>query len=369
MTDAPNTFPDVPAPYRAFLAGMPKAELHVHIEGTLTPRQQWEIAARNGMRLPYGNIAEIEAAQTYEAPDAPTYLRKFLATYYARMDVLRTDRDFRDIMVEYLRCCHEDNVRYAEIMFDPQPHIERGVPFAVLFEGLDAGRREGRARYGVNSNFILSINRDRSLESAVSAMDDARPYRDRILGFGIDSVEEDNPPAKFKDLYDRARIEGYRLTAHCDVDQADAVSHIWDCLELLRVERIDHGINAIEDARLVDVLRERAVCMTPCPTWRPIDREPRRVDRIRTMYDLGLKVTLNTDDPGLFTSGTMGTMLPPVAAAGEFKPQEMVQFMRNAFEGAWLSMAERARYIAELDNFAASLDVQLNDRKAQSSFP
>lgn len=358
MAHAPRTFPDVPASFRGFLAAMPKAELHVHIEGTLTPRQQWEIAARNGIRLPYANIAEIEAAQTYQAPDAPTYLRKFLATYYERMDVLRTERDFNDVMVEYSRRCRDDNVRYAEIMFDPQPHINRGVAFAVMFEGLDAGRREGKARYGVESNLILSINRDRSLESALSAMDDAQPYRDRILGFGIDSIEEDNPPAKFKDLYDRARAEGYRLTAHCDVDQADAVSHIWDCLEILRVERIDHGINAIEDEHLVDVLRERAVCMTPCPTWRPIDRVPRRVDRIRVMYELGLKVTLNTDDPGLFVSGTMGTMLPPVAAAGAFEPRDMVQFMRNAFEGAWLSATERSRFIAELNSFTAGWEVE-----------
>src|SRR5712692_3378361 len=148
MAEASSTFPDVPASFRAFLAAMPKAELHVHIEGTLTPRQQWQIAARNGIPLPYAGIAEIEAAQTYEAPDAPTYLRKFLATYYGRMDVLRKERDFSDIMIEYLRRCHEDNVRYAEIMFDPQPHIERGVPFAAMFEGLDAGRREGEARYG-----------------------------------------------------------------------------------------------------------------------------------------------------------------------------------------------------------------------------
>ncbi|HEY1362096.1 MAG TPA: adenosine deaminase [Xanthobacteraceae bacterium] len=353
MVESTNTFPDVPAPFHAFLAAMPKAELHVHIEGTITPRQQWEIAARNGIRLPYAGIAEIEAAQTYEAPDAPSYLRKFLATYYERMDVLRTERDFRDIMLEHLRRCREDNVRYAEVMFDPQPHMERGVPFPALFEGLEAGRREGKAKYGVGCNFILSINRDRSLESARAAMDQARRYRERITGFGIDSIEEGNPPAKFMDLYERARAEGYRLTAHCDVDQADAVSHIRDCLEMLRVERIDHGINAIEDDRLVEALRERAVCMTPCPTWRAIDRAPRRVDRIRIMHERGLKVTLNTDDPGLFASGTLGTMLPPVAAAGGFSPSDMIELMRNAFAGAWLPAAERARHLAELDAFAA----------------
>ena len=352
MTKAAD-FPTVPEALQAFISGLPKAELHVHIEGTMTPAQRWSLAQRNGIELPHAGIAEMQAAQTYEAPDAPTYLRKFLAMYGEGMSVLRTRQDFFDIMLEHLRRCRDDNVRYAEIMFDPQPHIERGVPFAVFFAGLDAGRRAGREKFGVESNFILSINRDRSLDTAFAAMDAAAPYRQRIVGFGIDSIEEGNPPAKFKPLYDRARAEGYRLTAHCDVDQVDAVAHIWECLEILQVERIDHGINAIEDAGLVEVLEQRGICMTPCPTWRPIDQAPRRVDRIRIMYDLGLKVTLNTDDPGLFESGTLGTLLPPVAAAGGFTARDLAQMMTNAFEGAWLPAERRRSYVAEVSDYLA----------------
>jgi adenosine deaminase len=357
MSEAAD-FPNVPEAFRAFIAGLPKAELHVHIEGTLTPAQRWSMAQRNGIPLPYASAAEMAAAQTFEAPDAPSYLRKFLVMYNEGMTVLRTEQDFFDIMLEHLRRCRDDNVRYAEIMFDPQPHMERGLPFAAFFAALDAGRRAGEDKFGIASNFILSINRDRDLDTAHAALDAAGAFRDRIAGFGIDSVEEGNPPAKFRELYERARAEGYRLTAHCDVDQVDAVAHIRDCLEILRVERIDHGINAIEDARLVEQLKERAICMTPCPTWRPIDKAPRRIDRIRVMYDLGLKVTLNTDDPGLFASGTLGTLLPPVAAAGGFSARDLAQMMINAFEGAWLPTEQQRRHVAQVQDYLARWEAE-----------
>ncbi len=349
------SFPNVSDDYRKFLAGLPKAELHLHIEGTLTPELKWQLAERNRVTLPYGSIAEMRAAQTFEAPDAPSYLRKFIQHYNEGMAVLRNARDFHDITLSHLKKCRDENVRYVEIMFDPQPHLLAGIAFAELFEGLDEARRVAARDLGVESNFILSINRDRPLDTAHRAMDEALPFKDRIVGFGLDSVEEGNPPEKFTGLYDRARSEGYRLTAHCDVDQTDAVGHIRDCLDLLKVERIDHGINCIEDEALVERLRERSICLTGCPTWRPIDTVPRRVDRIRTMLDLGLTVTLNTDDPGLFASGTLGTLLPPVAGAGDFTPGEMAQFMIHAFESAWLPAKQRARYVREVEEYVAGL--------------
>lgn len=348
-----GAFPDVSAAYRKFLAGLPKAELHLHIEGTLTPELRWQLAERNKVALPYKSIEEMRSAQAFEAPDAPSYLKKFIQHYNEGMTVLRTGRDFHDITLSHLKQCRNENVRYVEIMFDPQPHLLAGITFAEFFEGMDEARRVAARDLGVESNFILSINRDRPLDNAHRAMDEAVPFKDRIVAFGLDSVEEGNPPEKFIGLYDRARSEGYRLTAHCDVDQKDAVGHIRDCLDLLKVERIDHGINCIEDQSLVDRLLERSICLTGCPTWRPIDREPRRVDRIRTMYDLGLKVTLNTDDPGLFVSGTLGTLLPPVAATGNFAPGDMARFMMNAFESAFLSEAQRAQYVREVEDYVA----------------
>lgn len=353
MTMPSPSFPDVSPAYRDFLAALPKAELHLHIEGTLTPVMKWQLAERNGVSLPYASIDEMRAAQSFEAPDAPSYLKAFIQHYNEGMLVLCTERDFYDITLSHLARCRDENVRYVEIMFDPQPHLARGVPFEAFFAGMDEARRIGARDYHVESNVILCINRDLPLDTAHRALDAAAPFRDRITGFGLDSVEEGNPPAKFVDLYDRARSEGYRLTAHCDVDQRNAVKDIHDCLTLLKVERIDHGINCIEDPALVDILRERKICLTACPTWRPIDAAPRRVDRIRTMYDLGLKVTLNTDDPGLFTSGTLGTLLPPVAATGNFTPADMAAFMISAFESAWLPAEQRARYVEEVRAFIA----------------
>ncbi len=348
----------------AFLAGLPKAELHVHIEGTLTPAQKWSIAKRNGIKLPYESEAAIEAAQAYDAPDAPSYLRKFLAFYYEGLEVLHTVQDFRDVTFDYLRSCKDDGVHYAEISFDPQPHTERGIAFPIFMEGIVAGQREALAAFGVDSRLIMCINRDRSAESADAMLSDAKPYRDAITGLGLDSVEQDNPPVKFAAVYDKARADGYRLTAHCDVDQEDIVDHIRQCLDILKVERIDHGINVIEDPKLVEASRAGDICFTTCPTWRPMDSAPRRVDRIRIMHDRGLKVTLNTDDPGLFKSRTMGTLLPPVAAAGDFSASDMAGFMINAFDSAWISKAQRDGYIAQVRAHLAAWNVKA-ERGAQ----
>ena len=338
--------------HEAFIKGLPKAELHLHIEGTLTPARRLRLAKQNGIRLPHETEAAIIAAQDFGGATPADTLRNFLAFYYEGLKVLLTEQDFHDVALDYLRTCRDDNVRYAEISFDPQPHLARGVAFGAVIEGLRAGITAAGA-LGVEAQLIMCINRDLSVASALAMLDAARPWRDRIAGFGLDSLEEGNPPAKFETVYARARAEGYRLTAHCDVDQKDAVAHIRDCLELLKVERIDHGINCLEDEHLLATLIERGICLTACPTWRLSDPAPRRVERIRTMFERGLKVTLNSDDPGLFTSGTLGHMLPPVAAAGGFCEDELAQLMINAFEGAWLPRARREAYCVEVREYLA----------------
>lgn len=339
--------------HEAFLAGLPKAELHLHIEGTLTPAQKWRIAKRNGIALPYASEAEIPAAQDFRGTDPAAFLRSFLEFYYEGLGILRTAQDFRDIVFEHLRTCRAENVRYAEISFDPQPHRSRGVAFAAIMEGLQAGIDDAKA-LGVEAQLIMCINRDLPLESAFAMLDEARAHRDRIVGMGLDSNEEGNPPEKFRTLYARARAEGYRLTAHCDVDQRDAVAHIRDCLHLLRVERIDHGINCLEDEDLVAELRAGGVCLTACPTWRPSDKAPRRMDRIAAMHRRGLRVCINSDDPGLFASGTLGAMLPAVAAEGGLTEDDLAQLMINAFAGAWLPPERRDAYIAQIRAYKAA---------------
>ena len=345
----------------AFIAGLPKAELHLHIEGTLTPDKRKSFAERN--RLPLE--AKSFAALSVEAPSAGdpaealrqkniAQYKMFLDLYYAGLKVLQTEQDYYDLIFDYLRRCKDDNIVYAEISFDPQAHTDRGIAMQAVVEGLAAGRRAGAAAFGVESNLIMCINRDLPLDSALAMLRDALPYRDHIIGLGLDSVEDGHPPIKFLSAYERARADGYRLTAHCDVDMTDAVKHMWQCLDDLRVERIDHGINVLDDERLIAAVRERNICLTTCPTWRNGDPGPRRVDRIRRMYDLGLPVTLNTDDPGYFISGMMNDMLPPVAAVGEFSAAELAQFMINAFDAAWLPREKRDGYIAQVNSYLAA---------------
>ena len=344
----------------AFIAALPKAELHLHIEGTLTQEKRKFFAERNGLPLAAKSFAALSVDAPSDGDHADAAKRKgiaqykmFLDLYYAGLKVLQTEKDYYDLVFDYLRRCKENNIVYAEISFDPQAHTDRGVPMQAVVEGLAAGRKAGAAAFGVESNLIMCINRDLPLDSALAMLRDAAPYRDHVIGLGLDSVEDGHPPLKFLAAYERARADGYRLTAHCDVDMTDAVQHMWQCIGDLRVERIDHGINVLDDERLIEAVRERNICLTACPTWRNGDPGPRRVDRIRRMYDLGLPVTLNTDDPGYFISGMMNDMLPPVAALGAFSAADLAQFMINAFAAAWLSREKRDGYIERVKTYLA----------------
>jgi adenosine deaminase len=338
----------------AFTAGLPKAELHIHLEGAIWPEQRRRIALRNGLP-PDSPLAGWEYDTTTTDPAA--YLRKFLAAQFDCCSVLKTPQDFADIAYEFLERSHADNVVYVELMFDPQTHTNRGVPIGIIVEGIDEGRRRAREAFGIDCNLIMCINRERSADEAFALIEAARPHRDKITGIGLDCSEEGNPPIKFADVYAVARAEGYRLTAHCDPGQQNSVTHIWQCLEILRCERIDHGNNALDDRRLLDRIGADGVVLNCCPTWRPIDKLPRRLDTIRPLYDFGVKVTVNSDDPGLFTSGGIGNMLAPVAEAGKFEASDMAQLMRNAIEGSWASADQKQRYLALLDAYVAKFTV------------
>jgi adenosine deaminase len=333
----------------SFIKNMPKAELHLHIEGAIQPTMLLEMAQRNRIDIPYKTETELLAAQDYGHP----HLANFLRHHYERVGVLRTGRDLYEITVAFLKQCQIENIRYVELMFDPQVHLEQGLSFEEMIEGLQEGREEGARTYNVANNLIMCANRDRPPEDAIHMLDLAAPYRKHIIGVGLDSDEQDNPPPKFIDFFQRAQKEGYRLTAHCDVDQENSPLHIHQCIHLLGVERIDHGVNCLENPDLVEEIKAKNICLTVCPTWRLSDPGPRRVKRMRKMFDLGLSVTINTDDPEEFASRYLSNTMIEVQKTSDYKPEELIQFMRNAFIGSWLDDHRKQAYLQELEQYAS----------------
>lgn len=342
-----------------FIAGLPKAEIHLHIEGTLSIDLKRQLAARNGLDLGPDSFKPlaIPPGTTGQALDIAQY-KMFLGLYNEGLKVLHTPEDFRDVMTAYLDRCAENGIRHTEIFFDPQAHTARGVPFTAVIEGLAEGQAQGLAAHGITSALIMCAHRDRSLDEAMAMLDAARPHRDRILGLGLDNIEDGHPPVKFRQLYDAARGQGYRLTAHCDVDMVNAPEHVRQCLEEIRVERIDHGLNVMDDARLVDVALERGVHFTACPTWRDGDPGPRRVARIQAMRARGLPVSMHTDDPGYFASGYMNHMLEAVAQDVALSAEDLAEYQRDAFRAAWIDDDSRARHLAAIDAYLAQWQAQ-----------
>ena len=328
---------------RSFIQGLPKAELHVHLEGTVGPQTVLKLAKRNNIDYPFKTVQDIQNALA----NRTIGLESFLDLHYLFVSVIKTREDFYEVTYEFLRKCKENNVVYVEIKFDPQFHTEQGITFKDMIEGIESGRKAGLRDFGVEASLIMCINRERTVESAWEMMDQAKPYRRLITGLGLDSYEKDNPPSKYKEVYAEARKQGYRLTAHCDVDQVDSVKHIWECIDVLKTERVDHGINSIEDTELVEELIKRNITLTACPTWRSPYLGPRDLDRIRKMYELGLRVTLNTDDPAEFISGYMNHTLIGAVEGSGYTKEDLVCFMRNAFEGSWQPRGSKDKYIDE----------------------
>ena len=331
-----------------FIKGLPKAELHVHLEGTVSPETVLKLAARNGLDYPFKTVKDVEDALN----NRTIGLESFLDLHYLFVSVIKTREDFYEVTHEFLRKCRENNVVYVEIKFDPQFHTEQGISFDDLIKGIDGGRKDGYRDFGVEANLTMCINRERTVERAWEMMEKAYPYRHLIKGLGLDSYEKDNPPSKYIEVYEKARKQGYRVTAHCDVDQEDSVKHIWECIDLLKTERIDHGVNSVEDPELVEELIRRDITLTACPTWRSPYPGPRDLERIRKMYDMGLKVTLNTDDPAEFNSGYMDQTLTGAVEGSDYTKEDLMTFMRNAFEGSWLPQKSKYRYIKTLNDYA-----------------
>ncbi|MER5182132.1 adenosine deaminase [Streptomyces sp. NPDC002896] len=325
---------------------LPKAELHLHIEGTLEPELAFALAARNGVELPYADTEELRKA--YQFSD----LQSFLDLYYELMAVLRTEQDFEELADAYLERAAAQGVRHAEIFFDPQAHVARGVGIGTVIEGLARALDRSEERHGVSTQLIMCFLRDQSAESAMETLEAAKPYLNRIVGVGLDSAEVGHPPVKFREVYEAAAALGLRRVAHAGEEGPPA--YIWEALDVLGVERVDHGLRAMEDPELVERLVRERVPLTLCPLsnvrLRAVDvLEQHPLGR---MLDAGLMCTVNSDDPAYF-GGYVGDNFHAVRDALGLELEQMRVLARNSFEAAFLEHDEgrRARYLAEVEAY------------------
>ena len=327
-----------------FIDALPKAELHVHLEGTLEPGLSFALARKNGVALPYDSPEALLRA--YDFHDLPS----FLAIYYKAMNVLQDESDFFQLTWAYLEKAREQNVVYTEMFFDPQAHTSRGVAFDTVIRGIRAAQDKAAAELGVQSQLILCFLRDMSAESAMETLVQALPYKDWLIGVGLDSDEKNNPPLKFAAVFARARGEGLKLTMHCDVNQENTLLHIGQVLDDIRVDRIDHGVNSLEDPDICRVIRERGLGLTVCPVSNRFVVQDLTAEHLRRMLQLGMRATVNSDDPAYFRA-YMNENLQALHDEGNLTRDEIVQLVRNGFEVAWLDEARRAVYLARLQDY------------------
>jgi adenosine deaminase len=327
-----------------FIDAMPKAELHVHLEGTLEADLSFELAKKNGVVLPYDSPEALLAA--YDFHDLPS----FLAIYYKAMEVLCDEADFFELTWRYLNKARAQNVVYAEMFFDPQAHTSRGVAFATVIRGIRRAQERAAGELGIETKLILCFLRDLSAESAMQTFEEALPYKDWLVGVGLDSDEKDNPPVKFAQVFARARAAGLKLTMHCDVNQQNTLLHIGQVLNDIGVDRIDHGINALEDPALCAIIRERGLGLTVCPVSNRFVVQDITATHLRRMLELGLLATVNSDDPAYFRA-YMNENLHALRDEGQLTAAEIAQLVRNGFKVAWLDEARRSEYLARLETY------------------
>lgn len=330
---------------QAFIEGLPKAELHLHLEGTLEPELKLTAAERNRIELPYASVAEARAAYDFDS------LTTFLVGYYEGMGVLVQEQDFYDLAYTYFEKAASQNVIYAETFFDPQGHTSRGVGFETVIEGLHRAQQDAATHLGVRTQLIMCFLRDMSADSAMETLEQSLPYKDWIAGVGLDSDERDNPPEKFDAVFRRAKQEGYRVTVHCDVDQANSVQHIWQALDYVDT-RIDHGVNSLEDEALVAEIIRRGLGLTVCPLSNGLVTDSMKTAEIGAMLEKGMRVTVNSDDPAYFLGYIQENFLATQKALS-LTNEQVAQLSRNAFEVSWLSRAEKDAYLKLVDDYVA----------------
>jgi adenosine deaminase len=332
----------LPSDTPTLVRSLPKAELHIHIEGSLEPSMMFELAQSNRVELPYASVDALRKAYQFEN------LQSFLDLYYAGAQVLQTEQDFYDLTWAYLQNCAAENVRHTEIFFDPQTYTDRGIPFEVVHGGITQALRTAQTQLGVSSALILCFLRHLSAEAAMATLEQALPYGDSFVAVGLDSSEMGHPPSKFQAVFDRARAEGFLTVAHAG--EEGPPDYIWQALHLLKVARIDHGVRCVEDPALVEYLAEHQIPLTVCPlsNIKLCVFESMAQHNLKQLLEHGLCVTVNSDDPAYF-GGYLEENFDASQKALGLTNTQLSQLAKNSFVASFLSDDVKQRYLNEID--------------------
>lgn len=323
------------------IRALPKAELHVHIEGTFEPELMFEIAQRNHIDIPYQSVEEIKQAYNFHN------LQSFLDIYYAGANVLVNERDFYDLAWAYFKRCAEDRVVHTEIFFDPQTHTERGVAFEIVLNGLKRACADAKEQLGISSELIMCFLRHLSEEDAFKTLEQALPYKSDIIAVGLDSSEVGHPPSKFERVFEKAREEGFLVVAHAG--EEGPPEYVWEALDLLKVNRIDHGVRSEEDPALMQRLIQEKMPLTVCPlsNLKLCVVDDMKQHNIRRLLQQGVQVTVNSDDPSYF-GGYMNDNFVAIQEALDLSQDELKQLAINSFEASFISNEQKQKWIEEI---------------------
>ncbi len=329
---------------KSFIAELPKAELHLHIEGTFEPELMFKLAERNGITLPYGDIETLRTAYNFSK------LQDFLDIYYQGMDVLRTEQDFFDLTWAYLTKVYKQSVRHVEIFFDPQGHLIRDISFETALNGIYFALKTGKQELGISFEIIICFLRHLDEENAFQTLEMALPHKDKIIGVGLDSSEKNNPPSKFAGVFKKAREEGFRIVAHAG--EEGPPEYIYEALDILKVHRIDHGNAAMLDPALIERLVKEQIPLTVCPlsNTRLCVIDDMKNHPLPRMLDAGIMATINSDDPAYF-GGYLNENYEAVSDILGNSPVLLAQLARNSFDASFLEDSRRKLLICEVDNY------------------
>jgi len=332
---------------KTFIENLPKAELHLHIEGTFEPELMFKIAQRNGIEIPYENVEALRKAYDF------SQLQDFLDVYYQGMNVLQKEQDFYDLTWAYLQKIHTQNVLHTEIFFDPQGHTSRGVAFETALNGIYKALQDGQKQLGISFGIIMCFLRHLDAGDAMATLEQALPYKDKIIGVGLDSSELGHPPEKFTAVFERAKSEGFRIVAHAG--EEGPPEYVYQALDLLQVDRIDHGNRALEDEALTQRIAREGIALTVCPlsNLKLCVVEDLKDHPMRKMLDAGLKATMNSDDPAYF-GGYMNENFLQLTEALNLTKEEVVTLARNGFEAAFIPDDDKQVLIDKLEAYQAS---------------